>query len=164
MRIIIRNYQQKDLPFIQDIANRAYRNILEMFKQTYGEELLNIIYPGADEHIHIGERVQLYCIDHPELVRICKEEGRKIIGFVLFSIDRDKKIGRISYNAVDPECRLKGIGQQMYKAVLDIFRAEGMLYATVMTGLDEAHAKARRAYERVGFNIHHEDVNYYIKL
>ena len=162
MRIIVRNYQPKDLPFIKDIANRAYRDILEMFRQAYGDELLNIVYPCPGEHI--GSRVQLYCNDHPELVRICEEEGREIIGFVLFSIDCDKKIGLISYNAVDPECRLKGVGQQMYKAVLDNFRAEGMLYATVMTGSDEAHAKARRAYERAGFNIHHEDVNYYIKL
>jgi len=34
----------------------------------------------------------------------------------------------------------------------------------VHTGLDYAHAAARRAYERAGFNIRHEDVDYYMKL
>jgi ribosomal protein S18 acetylase RimI-like enzyme len=158
---MIRNFRQEDLPFIQDIANRAWRNIFEMFKQTYGKELFDIIFPDPGERV--GKHLQLHCKDHPEWVRICEEEGR-IAGFITFHTDHDKKIGHIGYNAVDPECGLKGIGQQMYKAVLDYFRAEGMRYAAVLTGLDEAHAKARRAYERAGFNLHHEDVNYYIKL
>lgn len=59
---------------------------------------------------------------------------------------------------------MKGIGQQMYKAVLDYFRQQGMLYAKVLTGLDEAHTRARKAYERAGFNIKCESVNYFMKL
>jgi ribosomal protein S18 acetylase RimI-like enzyme len=65
---------------------------------------------------------------------------------------------------VDPDCGLKGIGQQMYGAVFDYFRAHGMTYAQVQTGLDDAHARARRAYERAGFDIAHQDVTYYRKL
>jgi len=158
---MIRNYRQEDLPYIQDSANRAWRNIFKMFKRTYGNELFDIIFPDPDELV--GRHLQSHCKDHPEWVRICEEEGR-IAGFITFRTDHDKKTGHIGYNAVDPECGLKGIGQQMYNAVLDYFRAEGMRFATVTTGLDEAHTKARRAYERAGFNIHHEDVNYYIKL
>ena len=52
----------------------------------------------------------------------------------------------------------------MYAAVLDHFRSQGMLYAKVVTGMDYAHEPARRAYERAGFNIRHEDVTYYMKL
>ena len=158
---MIRNLRQEDLPFIRNIANRAWREIFKMFKQAYGKELFDIMYPDADELK--GKQVQAYCNEHPELVRICEEEGR-VVGFITFHADQQKKLGHISNNAVDPECGLKGIGQQMYKAVLDYFRAEGMRYAAVTTGLDEAHAKARRAYERAGFNIHHEDVTYYTKL
>jgi len=158
---MIRNFRQEDLPFIRDIANRAWHNIFEMFKQTYGMELFATMYPDTDELK--GNQVQTHCKEHPELVRICEEEGR-VVGFITFHADQQKKIGHIGNNAVDPECGLKGIGQQMYKAVLDYFRAEGMRYASVQTGLDEAHAKARRAYERAGFNIHHENVNYYMKI
>jgi metal-dependent HD superfamily phosphatase/phosphodiesterase len=39
-----------------------------------------------------------------------------------------------------------------------------MVYAKVGTGLDYAHARARRAYERAGFDIRHEEVTYYMKL
>ena len=39
-----------------------------------------------------------------------------------------------------------------------------MAYAKVHTGLDDAHARARRAYERAGFDISHQEVNYYLKL
>ena len=39
-----------------------------------------------------------------------------------------------------------------------------MTYAKVATGLDDAHAPARRAYERAGFDIKVEDVTYYKKL
>ena len=76
----------------------------------------------------------------------------------------EKKIGEIGNNAVDPQCELKGIGQQMYRAVFEHFRRHGLLYAKVQTGLDEAHARARRAYDRAGFDIRHEDVTYYRKL
>jgi len=39
-----------------------------------------------------------------------------------------------------------------------------MLYAKVQTGLDEAHAPARRAYERAGFKTRLESVAYYMDL
>jgi len=39
-----------------------------------------------------------------------------------------------------------------------------MVYAKVRTGLDYAHARARRAYERAGFSIRHENVEYYMRL
>jgi len=48
--------------------------------------------------------------------------------------------------------------------VFERFRQEGMRYAKVTTGLDEAHARARRAYERAGFNVRQEDVTYYKEL
>lgn len=158
---MIRNYSENDRPFIQDIANRAWRDIFKMFRQTYGEELFNIIFPNADELK--GRQVGEGCDLHPESVMVC-EEGGRIVGFVTFQLDREKKIGSIGNNAVDPECGLKGVGQQMYRAVLERFRAEGMRYASVITGMDEAHARARRAYERAGFNIRHERVNYFMKL
>ncbi|MDQ1327844.1 MAG: hypothetical protein QG641_1127, partial [Candidatus Poribacteria bacterium] len=108
-------------------------------------------------------QIKSHCEEHPEWVFICEKEGR-IVGFITFSLNFDKKIGTIGNNAKDPDSSLKGIGQQMYKAVLDYFRDHDMIYASVHTGLDYAHAPARKAYERAGFNIHHEDVDYYMKL
>ena len=73
-------------------------------------------------------------------------------------------IGEIGNNAVHPDWRQKGIAQQLYAAALQHFRDQGMRFARVQTGMDGAHAPARRAYERAGFDIHHEDITYHMKL
>jgi len=158
---MMRNYQPTDLQIIMDIGNRAWQGIYRMFRQRYGDELFNIIVP--DEKTKKGGQIRKHCEEHPDWVYVCEENG-KIVGFVTFMFDHEKKTGEIGNNAVDPECGLKGIGQQMYKAVFERFRKEGMKYARVETGLDEAHAPARRAYERAGFTIRHESVVYFKKL
>jgi ribosomal protein S18 acetylase RimI-like enzyme len=158
---MIREYRPDDLDTIVDIGNRAWREIYEMFRGCYGDELFGLLVP--DERTAKGNQVKAHCERHPEWVHVCEEAGR-VVGFVTFRLHADTKIGVISNNAVDPACDLKGIGQQMYKAVLDHFRAHGMAYAKVQTGLDDAHARARRAYERAGFDICHRDIEYYMKL
>ena len=52
----------------------------------------------------------------------------------------------------------------MYQAVFERFKAEGMQAAMVTTGLDDAHAPARRAYERAGFKRKAEQVCYIMDL
>lgn len=158
---VIRSYEPDDLQAIMDIGDRAWRNIYAMFRACYGDELFELLVP--DERTAKGKQIQSHCAQHPEWVYVCEDNGQ-IVGFVTFRLNEDKKIGVIGNNAVDPDCGLKGIGQQMYRAVFEHFRAHGMRYANVQTGLDPAHAPARRAYERAGFNISHQDVDYYVKL
>ena len=52
----------------------------------------------------------------------------------------------------------------MYNAVFNYFKKNDILYAKVFTGLDNAHSRARSAYENAGFNIKGESVTYYKKL
>ena len=158
---MIRVFQADDLETIMDIGNRAWRDIYRMFRETYGEELFNILVP--DPATEKGLQVKRHAERYPEWLFICEEEGR-IVGFVTFKLDREKQVGEILNNAVDPDCGLKGKGQEMYRAVLRHFRENGMRYAAVGTGLDWAHAPARRAYERAGFTIRHEEVRYYKRL
>lgn len=158
---MIRPFRPGDLPVVTDIANRAWRGIYEMFRGRYGDELFRLVVP--DDTTRKGRQIRRACEAHPERVLVCERNGR-IVGFVTFRLDADGMIGEIGNNARDPDCRLKGVGQEMYAAVLERFRREGMLYAKVSTGLDDAHAPARRAYERAGFDIRHEDVTYYRKL
>jgi ribosomal protein S18 acetylase RimI-like enzyme len=158
---MIREYEPEDLATIMDIGNRAWREIYAMFRERFGDELHAILVP--DETRCKGQQIKAHCEQHPEWVYVC-EQGGRIVGFVTFRLHHDTKIGVIGNNAVDPDCGLKGIGQEMYRAVRDHFRAEGMIYAKVHTGLDDAHARARRAYERAGFDIRHENVDYYMRL
>jgi N-acetylglutamate synthase-like GNAT family acetyltransferase len=149
------------LPRIMEIGNAAWQEIFKMFRNCYGDELFEIIY--QDEKTIKGLQVKEHALAHPDQVFICEEDGN-IVGFIGFNFDMDKKIGEFSNNAVDPECKLKGIGQQMYKAVLQHFRDKGMLYAKVTTGCDDTHERARKAYERAGFNIIYDYKQYFMKL
>jgi ribosomal protein S18 acetylase RimI-like enzyme len=158
---MVRNYRPEDLPAIRDIGDRAWRGIYRMYRETYGEELFGILVPRPDTVK--GEQVDSHCAAHPDWVVVC-EEGSRIIGFATYSIDAARRIGEIGNNAVDPDCGLKGIGQQMYAEVFRRFRALGMRFARVRTGMDWAHAPARRAYDRAGFTIRNEDVTYHMKL
>jgi len=100
---------------------------------------------------------------HPDRVLVAERDG-KLLGFVTYSLDRDREVGEIQNNAVDPAYQGQGIGTALYRVVLDIFRREGMKYAWVVTGLDEDYAQARRVYEKVGFEPLHRSVSYVQKL
>jgi len=158
---MVRPYKPTDLPTIMDIGNRAWRPIFDMYDRIRGPELARLITPNRSTVK--GEQVRAHAERSPETLLVCEEAGR-VVGFITFHLDRDKGIGTIGNNAVDPECGLKGMGQQMYQAVFERFRQEGMRFAKVTTGLDEAHARARRAYERAGFNLRQEDITYYRTL
>lgn len=158
---MIRDYRPQDLATIMDIGNRAWREIYEMFRTCLGDELFGLIVPDVESAK--GEQIKAHCERHPEWVVVC-EKGGRVVGFVCFTLHEETKIGQIGNNAVDPDCGLKGIGQQMYRAAFEYFRAHGMVYAKVRTGLDDAHARARKAYERAGFDICHQDIDYYMRL
>ena len=86
------------------------------------------------------------------------------------------------YSLLDGACRtdalakrVKELGQTavaltdhgvMYGAVAfyKACRAAGVKVVRVTTGLDWAHAPARRAYERAGFRRHLDSVTYYMEL
>ena len=158
---MIRALETKDIPLLIDIGNRAWKPIYDKYRKIYGEELFLFLNPNFKTSK--GDEIYHKCENEPEEVLVCEEENR-IVGFITFSIDKARQIGIISNNAVDPECGLKGLGQQMYKAILSLFRKKGLKYVKVSTGLDEAHTPARRAYERAGFNISRSEITYYMKL
>lgn len=61
-------------------------------------------------------------------------------------------MGIVGNNAVNPEFAGKGIGSAMYNYIFDEMEKDGMTHVGVYTGRDNAHAPARRAYEKVGFS------------
>ncbi|MFH1761779.1 MAG: GNAT family N-acetyltransferase [bacterium] len=158
---MIRLYREDDLPILMIIGNKAWQGIYKAYREIYGKELYNIIIKNAETRK--GEQIRSYCDECPQNNFVCEEDGN-IVGFVQFTMDKEAGIGEIGNNAVDPDCGLKGIGQQLYKAVLEHFRKNNIRYAKVVTGTDEGHAPARRAYERSGFDIQVGQVTFYKKL
>lgn len=143
-------------------ANRAWRPIRKISRAALGETISDLLRPSGDEFSK-GEEVRQQALDDPEHFWVCEEDGR-VVGFITFALDEKRLGGEILNNAADPDCGIKGIGQQMYKAVLDYFRRRGMRFAKVTTGLDEGHAPARRAYERAGFDRSSQYLTYYREL
>jgi GNAT superfamily N-acetyltransferase len=95
------------------------------------------------------------------LVTECDGE---VLGFISYSIDRERSIGTIGYNGVRRGAGGRGIGTRQVEYVLDIFRREGLRLAEVSTGLNEGHRPARRMYEKVGFKSLVESVFYTMEL
>ena len=158
---MIREFRQEDFESVCAISKKAWEPIFSGFEKQLGREVYAVLNP--DSRNSKEKQLAAHLKYHPGCFYVA-ERGGKVVGFIAFYCDAERKIGIISNNAVDPCCGVKGVGQEMYRAVLEYFRKAGMLLAQVTTGLDEAHAPARRAYERAGFGLHTESVTYTMKL
>lgn len=157
----IRQMRTEDLERVDQVAVRAWTPIYRLYRKVMGEELFNILF-GNWEEKKSGE-IRNHFAQHPEWSLVTEEQGN-VVGFITYFMDRAKKIGTIGNNAIDPAFQGRGLGTAQYLEVLRIFREKGMLFASVETGLDEAHAPARAAYEKVGFRQAIRSAKYYLKL
>lgn len=158
---MIRPFRKDDLENICAIAKRAYDGIFSGFEKEIGKQLLDCWIPDAKNSKNA--QLTLMAQKNPQWLYICERNG-KTVGFIMFHLDYERKLGTIGNNASDPLAGEKGVGHEMYNFVLDYFRKEGMKAAMVHTGLDEAHAPARKAYERVGFTKSIPEVLYFKDL
>ena len=159
----IRYARAEDMGRVGQIARQAWVRIHESSIKNLGEELHDVLSP--DWARRKESPVCGHWERHPDWFRVVEStETGEVSAFVTFSIDETLSMGRITNNGVAPEAQGNGIGSAMYSFVLDLFREAGLKYAMVGTGLDEGHAPARRAYEKAGFNIAQEKVNYYLYL
>jgi GNAT superfamily N-acetyltransferase len=142
-----------------EIAVRAWEGIHVSAIEDLGEEMHEGLF--SDWRERKSEDVRRMLSGERSFVALM--DG-KVVGFIGYRVNPAKKLGHISLNAVDPDLRGKGIAPKMYEFVKEKMREEGMLYATVHTGLDDGHAPARRAYEKVGFKRGRPSVDYYQEL
>lgn len=153
-KINIRKAQKKDIPSIRTIVRKSFKFQAESYllEEKYG--------------IILGKRWDQWMIEdvlksfHPDLDNLLVGTlDEKTVGFLSFSINDTSKMGAISYMAVHPEARGRGIAKKLVSKALKTFKEKGALFASVTTAMDERHTAARRAYERAGF----EPFNNFIK-
>jgi len=77
------------------------------------------------------------------------ERERKAVGYAMYALDPQTKIGTVLDNAVDPDCRGFGIGSLLHRRVLRSLQEAGMEIARVETGVHQT--AAQRLYEKHGF-------------
>ncbi|MEO2002748.1 MAG: GNAT family N-acetyltransferase [Candidatus Poribacteria bacterium] len=159
--IVIRDGGPADADFVAGIAVEAWRPIYEHARETLGPELFTYLH--TDWEAEKARQVRRACeADTAGEVLVATLDG-VIIAFVSFS-QRAPEVGEIGNNAVRPDYQSRGIATRLYEAALDKLRAAGMLYVSVSTGGDPAHAPARRAYEKVGFGQALPSVTYHRRL
>lgn len=158
----IRRFESGDLPALQEIRRAAFAPVFLSFREMVGDEIAAIAFASADEEqAGLLDQICAAGSGHEILVITL---GSEPVGFVSFTIDREKRIGEIGLNAVDPAHAGKGIGSWMYERVLARMKELGMAVATVGTGADPSHEAARRAYEKAGFGPAIPSLHYYRQL
>jgi GNAT superfamily N-acetyltransferase len=145
----LRPFIPDDLPVLQDIRRAAFAPVFRSFREIVGEQIAAVAFADAD-----AEQARLLdglCDAQSGQQPLVATLGGRIVGFVSFSVDADRRMGEIGLNAVHPDYAGRGIGTWMYERVLAVMRERGVTVATVGTGGDPSHAAARRAYQKVGF-------------
>ncbi len=155
----IRRATAEDADALIAIARAEWDAIYRGYSDQLGEEIFSLFYPdpGAAKEAQIRHNVASGTCYLTEL------DG-EIAGFIHFVYDERTRLGTISNNAVSGAHRGHGIGPRQYEFVFGLLRSLGAKGVRVTTGLDEAHAPARRAYEKAGFSQRTESVTYYMKL
>lgn len=159
--IKVRKATVEDVEPTCEIAVEAWKPIYESYRRLLGDELFETLHKTWQEDK--ADEIRDHYKRYPDWMLVAVE-NRQVVGFATFLIDKGRKIGIISNNAVKPEHQRKGIGTLQYQKILEVFRMEKARFAKVTTGLDDAHAPARAAYEKVGFQRTITTVTYYMKI
>ena len=156
--IRIRDLAPGDVDAIVEIAVAAWEPIYSYYRQEMGEDLFQTAFP--DWQADKARQVETACRPGSR-ARVCvAEQGGEVIGFATYYTN-DSGVGEIGNNAVRPDRQGQGIGPRMYGYLFARLRELGMRYVKVSTGGDPAHARARGAYRKAGFEIALPGVEYY---
>ena len=161
----LRVAREPDLAAVDALTVTCYAPIQASYVAMLGEDCHDAVRREPEltwEQRKIAQNRRLFAA-HPEQVWVLDEEG-DVFGFVTFWLVPDQQYGHIDNNGVRPDRAGEGWATFMYRQVLDHFRALGLRFAHVDTGLDDAHIPARRAYEAVGFDRAVPGVEYWQDL
>ncbi len=162
---VLRTATEADLPALDRIAIACWTPIYASLRQMLGESLYAALHGGPDDwRANKCGQVRSHFANAPERTWVVTEDAGEPFAFITFQIDSGRGLGVIGNNGVHPARAGQGWGTFMYRAVLARFQAEGLAAAQVMTGLDDAHAPARRAYEAAGFNHRTDHCHYWLDL
>ncbi len=160
-RVTIRPARAEDGERIADIAELAWESLMEPYRHILDPDLFERRL--GDWRSRKRAAVKQHLQQHPEWVIVAELDGQ-VVGFATYILHQDSGIGEIGNNAVLPQYQGHGIGGRMYEVIMQRFRESGMAWAHVFTWLDEGHARARRAYEKAGFEQVFRHVDYFKKL
>ena len=141
MDIKIRKAKEADAEIVAAIACEGWTNIYDGYKVLLGDDIYSEVYknPLNDKAEAVKKSVLAGNVFVAEI------DG--VIGaFASYSVNG--KTGTLSNNAVSADYRGMGIAQMLYNCIFEEMKKLGVNIVKVSTGLDDAHAPARKAYEK----------------
>ena len=149
--VVIRAANAEDAARLEELRRVAFAPVFASFRSILGEDIYNLVQAREDQAQ--AEYLASLLTGGSEWDVYVAERAGIVVGFVSVRLTLNTAIGEIGLNAVPPEWAGEGIGTAMYRFAIERMRQAGMRVATVSTGGDPAHAPARRAYEKAGFNV-----------
>lgn len=149
--VMIRQAETGDLARMEMVRAAAFAPIFAGFREALGDEIYELAQAPGDRQQ--GAYLASLLAEGSGWEVYVAEVAGGVVGFVSVRLDEAMRVGEIGLNAVHPDHAGRGIGSRLYEVALGRMRDAGMQVATVSTGGDAGHAPARRAYEKVGFDV-----------
>jgi len=161
-RFVLRKFETGDFTPDSPVTVEAWKGIFDGYREQLGEELFNWFYDGwqARKYGEFCEAMHKNAENNAALTIVDTADGSVA---AMGSYRAQGETGVFCSNAVRPDLRGRGIGTMLYSGMLQSMREQGLKYAQTTTGLDEAHAAARRTYERTGFGYPLPHINCFRK-
>jgi ribosomal protein S18 acetylase RimI-like enzyme len=160
--VTIRDARPTDADAAASIAVEAWRPIYIGYRQALGDEIFARL---GDMEAQKREQVRRFITSTPADAIVAEVDGR-VVGFGTLLMERKDGavVGELGNNAVDAKYAGRGIGKMMAEASIAKLKARGATLLKVATGCDDAHAPARRLYEKLGFQRSLQQVTYYMTV
>jgi ribosomal protein S18 acetylase RimI-like enzyme len=146
----IRRFAAADLSRLLDITIETFRPYHEGYLRTL---LGDVLFQHQHGHWEQDYRDELPTLHDPGAGRRISvaEIDDRIVGFVAWNVNTDRRQGEIYLLAVDATARGQHVGSKLCTYAIEQMNAEGIFAVQIGTGGDPFHAPARALYESLGF-------------
>lgn len=158
MNIIIRKATYADAEVTAKIARDEWAGIYDGYRALLGDDIYDSLYQSPLDKK--SDSIKNFILTGGNAY-VAEADG-VVCAFATYSINGN--IGTLSNNAVSADFRGNGIASMLYNHIFEEMKSVGIDTVCVSTGLDDAHASARRAYEKMGFKVGLPKITYYKKL
>jgi mycothiol synthase len=147
----IEPYDAHQLDAVIRLSLRAWDPVFDSIENAMNADVYRAFYP---DHWRVSQQkaVEDVCAAEDTNVWVAIDSS-STVGFVAVKLHSEDSMGEIYMVAVDPDFQGQGIGTALIEFALDWMKDAGMSVAMVETGGDPGHERARRTYEKVGFEV-----------
>ena len=156
--LVIRKAVPEDVRTVVEITVEAFRDYTVYYLL---EKRYRVKFGGRSWSEWKGGQLKNFCESSLDKVYVAELDG-KVVGYMTYKLDRERKIGIVGNNAVSPAYQRRGIATRLFKTVLETFRREGMEYAQVTTM--ETDIPALGLYRKAGFEELYRSITHFMKL